>query len=152
MFGRPLRLSAGPPGAERDLRTETLIRQLPLPTEPAILYSLEEPGGAPLDRAGMRRLFRIEDRWGWDLFDRVRFCEGLTDSPLPSATVEVDLQSGLFRTGQLIRDPTVTVNQALELSEQLAIFEADITAALPIGRSSSFRYLNTAPYRGRDEQ
>ncbi len=93
-------------------------------------------GGLPLDVAGLRRFFAIEDGWGWDLFTHVRLVRRFASEAPPDDTVEVDLRHGRFRVGPAHEGSTLTVRyfRPYDVDAIRSRVREELLHAAPLGR------------------
>lgn len=121
-------------------------------------YVLLEPGaepgnleaaiatGLPLDIAGLRRLFAIEDSWGWDLFTHVRLVQRFSSETPADDTVEVDLRHGRFRVGPAHVDTALTVRyfRPHDMDALRARVREELLHAMPLGRRAIVAFRDAA--------
>lgn len=105
--------------------------------------------GLLLDKAGLNRLFSIEDEWGWDRFSTVRLVTAFGRNALPDNTVEVDVQRGLFRINPARTDLQLTVRhfRRFDVAAAKRLAEEVLRAELPLGCAATFVFRDTAPGR-----
>jgi Phage tail protein (Tail_P2_I) len=106
-----------------------------------------EAKGLALDLAGLKRFFSIEDEWGWDAFSKVLFVTRFVGEPPPDDTVEIDLARGLFRVGPAHQHADFTVRhyRPYDVRGLQVRLEEELRYHIPLGRSASFVFLDTAP-------
>lgn len=102
--------------------------------------------GLPLDVAGLRRFFTIEDAWGWDLFTHIRLVRRFSREAPADDTVEVDLRHGRFRIGPAhIGSPlTVRYFRPYDIDEIRSRVRDVLLHAVPLGRRAVVTFLDTA--------
>ena len=103
--------------------------------------------GLALDLAGLKRFFSIEDEWGWDVFSDVHFVTRFAGDPPADGTVEIDLGRGLFRVGPAHHNEDFTVRyyRPYDVRGLRTRLEEELRHHIPLGRSASFLFRDTAP-------
>jgi hypothetical protein len=118
--------------------------------DPGKPLTCEEPAfkqGLLLDVPGLNRLFSIEDAWGWDRFRAVRLVGELAGEAPPDDTVEVDVDRGRFRVGPAHEGAPLRVRyyRRHDVAAIKHRGEDALRRALPLGRSATFVFRDTAP-------
>jgi hypothetical protein len=103
--------------------------------------------GLALDLAGLKRFFSIEDEWGWEVFAKVLFVTRFAGEPPPDDTVEIDLGRGLFRVGPAHQHESFIVRyyRPYDVRGLQVRLEEELRHHIPLGRSASFVFHDTAP-------
>lgn len=101
--------------------------------------------GLPLDVAGLRRFFAVEDAWGWDLFPVIRLVERFSREAPPDDTVEIDARHGRFRVGPAHAGAPIRVRyyRPYDVDELRARVEEELTYAVPVGRRAQVVFRDT---------
>jgi hypothetical protein len=117
---------------------------------PGVPLRDDEPAehqGLPLDGPGLNLLFSIEDEWGWDRFRHVRLTADFGREPPPDDSVEVDVDRGRFRVGPAHERAALRVryHRPYDLATIKRRALDALLGALPLGRSATFVFRDTAP-------
>ncbi len=102
--------------------------------------------GLPLDVAGLRRYFAIEDEWGWDVFSSIRLVHRFSREAPPDDTVEVDLRHGRFRVGAGHIGGALRVRyfRLYDVEELCSRVREALLHAVPVGRRAIVTFRDTA--------